>query len=86
MALVEEGGAGDSQPVAKNWELFDLKADPGETTNVAAEHPEVAARLEAAYDRWWAEVVPETLENERAPLEGPNPFKVLYEKQFGTAK
>jgi arylsulfatase len=71
--------------VPKNWELFDLKADPGETRNIAAEHPEVVARLEAAYDKWWAEVVPETLENERAPLEGPNPFRVLYEKQFGPA-
>jgi arylsulfatase len=80
------GAAGSSEPVPKNWELFDLKADPGETKNVAAEHPEVVARLEKAYDQWWTEIVPETLENERAPLEGPNPFKVLYEKQFGPAK
>ncbi|MGE0143476.1 MAG: sulfatase [Planctomycetota bacterium] len=28
--------------------LFDLKADPGETTDVAAAHPEVVARLKAA--------------------------------------
>jgi len=79
-------GGANAAPAPKNWELYDLKADPGETMNVAAEHPEVVARLEAAYDRWWAEVVPDTLENERAPLEGPNPFKVLYEKQFGAAK
>ena len=36
--------------------LFDLAADPGETTDVAAEHPEVVARLQA-----WAEAVRERL-------------------------
>ncbi|QDU56845.1 sulfatase family protein [Aeoliella mucimassa] len=29
-------------------ELFDLKADPSETTNIAAEHPEIVERLQAA--------------------------------------
>ncbi|TWT36269.1 Arylsulfatase [Posidoniimonas corsicana] len=29
-------------------ELFDLKSDPGETTNVAGEHPDVVERLQAA--------------------------------------
>jgi arylsulfatase A-like enzyme len=28
-------------------ELFDLEVDPGETTNVAAEHPDIASRIEA---------------------------------------
>jgi arylsulfatase A-like enzyme len=32
----------DPQPI---WELYDLKADPGETANVLARYPEVAARL-----------------------------------------
>jgi hypothetical protein len=31
--------------------LYDLKSDVGETTDVAAEHPEVAARLSAAAER-----------------------------------
>ncbi len=34
---------GPSAPV----ELYDLKADPGETTDLAADHPEVVARAEA---------------------------------------
>ncbi|MGC3972625.1 MAG: arylsulfatase [Pirellulales bacterium] len=65
------------------WELYDLSADPGETKNLAAEHPEVIAELWKTYDRWWADVVPATLENERA--EGPaiNPFHATYYKQFG---
>lgn len=32
-------------------ELFDLEADPGETTNVAAKHPEVIARIESLADQ-----------------------------------
>jgi arylsulfatase A-like enzyme len=38
------------------FELYDLQADPGETSNVAEQNPEVAARLRAAYDRWLADV------------------------------
>jgi hypothetical protein len=32
-------------------ELYDLRADPGETRNLRAERPEVAAELGAALDR-----------------------------------
>jgi hypothetical protein len=31
--------------------LFDLRDDPGELRDVAAEHPDVVARLKAHYDR-----------------------------------
>lgn len=33
--------------LARRTELYDLAKDPGETTNVAAEHPEIVADLEA---------------------------------------
>ncbi len=33
--------------------LYDIVADWGETTNVAAQHPEVVSRLTAAYDIFW---------------------------------
>ncbi len=46
------GGAGGSPaPYGKGeigLELFDLRADPGETTDVAAQHPDVVARLQRA--------------------------------------
>ncbi len=68
--------------LVNNQELFDLKADPAEKTNVIDKHPEVAAQLRAAYEQWWTDVQP-LLVNEN--LDGPaqNPMHVLYWKQFG---
>ena len=68
--------------LVNNTKLYDLKNDPGETTNVIADHPEVATRLRAAYDRWWTDVRP-LLVNENAARPEHNPFKTLYWKQFG---
>lgn len=31
------------------WELYDMSVDPGETNNVAADHPEVVERMSAQY-------------------------------------
>jgi arylsulfatase len=67
---------------AKPWELYDLAADPGEASDVSAANPGVAGALNAAYDKWWAEILP-CLENEDAVPPAQNPYKVLYEKQFG---
>lgn len=63
-------------------ELYDLTADPGETTNVIAAHPEVVTTLRAAYDSWWREVQP-LLVNENVTGPKINPLKELYWKQFG---
>jgi arylsulfatase len=68
--------------LVNNAELYDVLADPGETTNVIARHPEVVARMRAAYDCWWAEILP-ALENENAVGPKVNPFKTLYWQQFG---
>ena len=38
------------------FELYDLRADPTESNNLAAEHPEVVQRLREAYDRWFDDV------------------------------
>ena len=56
-------------------ELYDIKADPGQKTNVANENSEVVARLTKFYDQWWEELVP-TFENATAiclghPAENP---------------
>ena len=66
----------------EKWELYDLKSDPGEKNNLAAEKPELVRELKAAYDRWWEETQP-FLVNENAVGPKVNPFKELYWKQFG---
>ena len=39
-------------------ELYDIKADPGQKKNVAADHPAVVKRLTKFYDDWCAELLP----------------------------
>lgn len=62
------------------WELYDLKADPAESHDVAAARPEVVKRMDAAYDAWWSEVLP-LLVNEDATPPAIPPYKQLWEKQ-----
>lgn len=70
---------------AKNWQLFDLKADIGQQTNIADKHPEIVTQLDREYDRWWESVQPQ-LVNENAVGPAENPFKTLFEQQFPNAK
>lgn len=39
-------------------ELYDLRSDPGQQSNVAAAHPAVLARMRGFYEQFWAEVSP----------------------------
>ena len=39
-------------------ELYDIKTDPGQATNVASGHPAVVERLTKFYDAWWADLLP----------------------------
>lgn len=71
-----------AQPGEKKWQLFDLIADPGEQTDLVQQTPEVVAELETAYDNWWQSVQPQ-LVNETAAGPRLNPFRELYQKQFG---
>jgi len=70
-----------SKEGVKRWELYDVKADPGEQTDLATRHPDVVKEMDAAYDRWWAETLPR-LENEDAPQPAVNPYHELYWKQY----
>ncbi|QYM78616.1 arylsulfatase [Horticoccus luteus] len=39
-------------------ELYDITRDPGQEKNVAADHPDVVAKLRARYETWWASLAP----------------------------
>lgn len=73
----------NTQFTFNNKELYDLKADPGETGESPPEHPEVVAKLRAAYDQWWAEVQPLLVNENATNVPKINPMKALYWKQFG---
>jgi arylsulfatase A-like enzyme len=68
--------------LVNNVELYDLQADPGETKNVIAGHPEIVASLRASYEQWWTDVQP-MLVNENVVAPKMNPMKELYWMQFG---
>jgi arylsulfatase A-like enzyme len=40
----------------KGWALYDMAADPAQARNIAAQRPEVVAKLVAEYDKWWGEI------------------------------
>lgn len=61
-------------------ELYDIRKDPGQTSNVANQNPEVVETLLAAYENWWNEVRP-LMVNEDASLDVEAPFIVQYETQ-----
>ncbi|CAN5576204.1 arylsulfatase [soil metagenome] len=65
----------------KPAELYDLKTDPGETTDVAAKHLDEVKKLTATYDAWWASLPP-YLVNENVTGPKVNPFKAAYWKQY----
>ena len=56
--LVQPTGRGVEpfSPETARFELYDLDADPFETTDIAGENPELVAELIAAYDAWLADV------------------------------
>src|SRR4029079_7816146 len=49
--LVMTGRAARAVAADEVWELYDVHADPTETTNVAADHPEIVAALAESWER-----------------------------------
>ncbi len=72
------------------FELFNLKADPTEQTNVASENPEVFARLKKQYEDWYADVSSTRPDNYAPPLpivgtEHENPTVLTRQDWLGTS-
>ena len=64
-----------------NTELFDMDADPGQTTNVINQHPDVVAEMRSAWDDWWKATRP-MMVNESVPMSATRPFHELYRAQL----
>jgi len=65
-----------------HWMLFDVENDYSETTDLKADHPEVAKELAAQFDDWWNSLGG-SLVNETAVGPPLNPFKQLFWQQLG---
>jgi arylsulfatase A-like enzyme len=54
--LVQATGAGEQAPPKEKFELFDLTSDPGEKNDLAADQPEIVAKMKSAYEAWFRDV------------------------------
>ncbi len=58
--------------LVENRELYDLATDPLQERDVAAEHPEIVARLRNHLDQWWQGVAPHVAEPQRILIGTPH--------------
>ncbi len=70
-------------PSSAAWQLFDVKADPGEQQDLAVQHPEIVSDLVGRYDAWWDSLQGQVSLHEQAKGPRLNPFAELYWQQFG---
>ena len=60
---------GDAAVLWQRWrlvqdkELYDLATDFGQTNNLITQQPDIAAKMRAHYDAWWAKVAPRVNEH-----------------------
>lgn len=85
--LVSETPRGSSSLSADNfkprWQLFDVKADPAERSDIAAQHPELVKKMLADLDTWWGSLTGQADLNEAVLGPQLNPFAEKYWAQYG---
>jgi arylsulfatase len=55
-AATEDGNITSTGPRTGQWELYDTTSDPGETTNLAAQHPERVKSMTRLFETWTTRV------------------------------
>ena len=70
----------DSAAMTDRWrlidgvELYDMESDPGQTTDVSSEFPEVVSMLREEYEQWWESTSTHFAETSSIPIgEGDDP-------------
>ncbi len=56
--------------LVNNKELYDIEADPSEKNNIIDQHPTLVAKMRKFYDKWWAESLPEMVNDAKSLAEG----------------
>ena len=51
-AATEDGNITSTGPRTGQWELFDTTIDPGETTNLAVQHPDRVKSMTRLFETW----------------------------------
>jgi arylsulfatase len=77
-------GSGGADRASARVELYAIEKDPGESTNVFNQFPEVADQLIQNYEAWWNDVRPLMI-NEDASLDTGKPFIEQFERQQETS-
>jgi len=75
MLVVQYGGLDHADPdkwdsavlwnqwrLVKGQELYDIQVDPGQQSDVAAQHAEIVRKLRKHYEKWWAGIEPKLTE------------------------
>jgi len=65
----------DTWRLVNGKELYNVKQDLGQTQDVAAENPEVVARLQESYNRWWTSLQEQKVNEHYAYIEAGTKYE-----------